>query len=233
MSAPIILVPGAWLGGWAWEEVAADLRERGHEVVALTLPGLESTASERSDVSLEDHIEAIVEAVSAAPEPPVLAVHSIAGVAGYAASDRIPDRIAAIVYVDTAPGTGPVNPDFEGDEWPLPGWEDLGENLDGLSEETLQSFRTRAVPEPAAILREGVKVGNPARTEIPSTVICTGAPAEQLKEWAKEGYGWLNGLGDLRHVEYVDLPTSHWPMWSRPRELADLIAAAAAQAARG
>jgi hypothetical protein len=33
----------------------------------------------------------------------------------------------------------------------------------------------------------------------------------------------LAGLTELHDLAYVDLPTSHWPMWSRPRELADLL----------
>ena len=41
-NAPIILVPGFWLGAWAWDEVADELRTGGHDVTALTLPGLES-----------------------------------------------------------------------------------------------------------------------------------------------------------------------------------------------
>ena len=36
-------------------------------------------------------------------------------------------------------------------------------------------------------------------------------------------WAWLAGLGELRGVTWVDLPTSHWPMWSRPQELAEII----------
>ena len=46
-SAPIVLVPGFWLGGWAWDEVAAALRADGHTVTAVTLPGLESADADR------------------------------------------------------------------------------------------------------------------------------------------------------------------------------------------
>ena len=45
-AAPIVLVPGFWLGAWAWDEVAAALRADGHDVTALTLPGLESADDE-------------------------------------------------------------------------------------------------------------------------------------------------------------------------------------------
>ena len=134
-SRPIVLVPGFWLGAWAWDEVAATLRGGGHDVTALTLPGLESADADRSSITLSDHVDAICDAVQAAGPPVVLAVHSGAGMTGYAATDRIHEQVAAMVYVDTAPGKGSVNPDFEGDELPLaPTWEELGENLDGISE---------------------------------------------------------------------------------------------------
>src|ERR671931_2694735 len=119
-TAPILLVPGFWLGAWAWDEVAAALRADGHDVTALTLPGLESADADRSQVTLSDHVDAICDAVTAAGRPAILAVHSGAGGAGYAASDRIPDRIAAMVYVDSGPATGGMDPDFEGVELPLP-----------------------------------------------------------------------------------------------------------------
>ena len=117
-SAPIILVPGFWLGAWAWDEVAAALRADGHDVTAVTLPGLESADADRSTITLTDHVDAICNAVRAADGPVVLAVHSATGFAGYAASDRIPERIAAMVYVDTGAGVGASEPDFEGVEKP-------------------------------------------------------------------------------------------------------------------
>ena len=85
-TTPIVLVPGFWLGAWAWDEVAAALRADGHEVTALTLPGLESIDTDRSLVTLADHVDAICDAVTAAGRPVVLAVHSGAGFPGYAAA---------------------------------------------------------------------------------------------------------------------------------------------------
>jgi pimeloyl-ACP methyl ester carboxylesterase len=224
-TTPIVLVPGFWLGGWAWDEVAAALRADGHDVTAVTPPGLESADADRSSITLADHVDAICDAVTAAGLPVVLAVHSGAGFAGYAASDRIPERIAAMVYVDSGPGTGASEPDFDGEEKPLPSREELeeGENLDGLSEEQLETFRRRAVPQPGGVLREAAVLTNDARLDIPSTVICTGYTSGQVKAAVEEGYAWLGGLTELRNVTWVDLPTSHWPMWSRPRELAAII----------
>jgi len=88
--APIILVPGFWLGAWAWDEVAETLRADGHDVTALTLPGLESVDADRSTITFADHVNAIINAVKAAPSPVVLAVHSATGFSGYAASDKVP-----------------------------------------------------------------------------------------------------------------------------------------------
>jgi pimeloyl-ACP methyl ester carboxylesterase len=235
-AAPIVLVPGFWLGAWAWDEVAAVLRADGHDVTALTLPGLESADADRSAITMSDHVDAISEAVRAADAPVVLAVHSGTGFAGYAASDQAPERIAAMVYVDSAPGIGAMDPDFDGVGMPLPSQEKLEEeeNLDGLSEQQLETFRQRAVPQPGGVLREGAELTNDARRSIPSTIICTGFPSEQVKAYAKEhNPAWLAGLAELRDVTWVDLPTSHWPMWSRPRELAEIIGEVATAHAPG
>ena len=229
-NAPIILVPGFWLGAWAWDEVAGILRADGHEVTAITLPGLESTDADRSTITFADHVDAICAAVEAAGRPVVLAVHSATGFSGYAASDRMPDRIAAMVYVDTAPGKGALDPGFAGVDRPLD-WDQLTaeENLDGLSEAQLETFRRRAVPVPGALLREGAELTNDARLDIPSTIVCTGFTAEQYQAYARENdWPWLAGLRELGNVTWVDLPTSHWPMWSRPRELAAIIGDVAA-----
>jgi pimeloyl-ACP methyl ester carboxylesterase len=225
-SAPIILVPGFWLGAWAWDDVADALRAKDHQVTALTLPGMESSAVDRSAISLSDHVDAIVEAVRAADAPVVLVVHSAAGFPGYAASDRIPEGIAAMVYVDTAPGISPQDPTFEGDQKPLV-WKDIEEeeNLEGLSEEQKETFRRRAVPVPGGVLRETIKLTNDARRDIPSTLICTAFSAEQYQSYAREHPDWafLAGIPELRNPTWIDLPTSHWAMWSRPQDLARII----------
>ena len=223
-AAPIILAPGFWLGAWAWDEVAAALRADGHDVTALTLPGLDSADIDRSAITLSDHVAAICAAIREAPAPIVLAVHSATGYAGYAASDRMPERIAAMVYVDSGPGKGAMDAEFAGVDKPMV-WEELKaeENLDGLSAEQLEAFRRRAVPQPGGVLREAVELTNEARLDVPSTMICTGYTSQEYRDAVEQGYGWLAGLKELRTVTWVDLPTSHWPMWSRPRELAAII----------
>jgi len=131
-----------------------------------------------------------------------------------------------MVYVDTAPGKGALDPDFTDSEKPMV-WAEIEaeENLDGLSDEQKEAFRRRAVPEPGAMIRESVALANDARRDIPSTMVCTGFSAEQYRSYAEAHPEWafLAGIPELRNVTWIDLPTSHWPMWSRPRELATII----------
>lgn len=224
-APPIVLVPGFWLGAWAWDGVAAALRADGHDVTALTLPGLESAVADRTSITLADHVDAICDAVTAAGPPVVLAVHSGAGAPGYAVTDRMPQQIAAMIYVDSGPATGALDADLEAVELPLPPVEVLAaeENLDGLTDAQLETFRQRAVPEPGGALRDAVELSNDARLDVPTTVVCTGFTSQQVRDFVAEGYAWLGGLAELHNVTYVDLPTSHWPMWSRPQELAAVI----------
>jgi pimeloyl-ACP methyl ester carboxylesterase len=224
-TPPIILVPGFWLGAWAWDEVSTLLRAAGHDVIAITLPGLESADMDRSSITFEDHVQAIVDAITPKASPVVLAVHSASGFSGYVASDRVPHRIAAMVYVDTAPGVPPLDPAFQADEKPMV-WSEIEaeENLDGLTDTQIATFRERAVPVPGGVLRGAVELTNPARTAIPSTIICTGFPSEIYRRHAQETqWSWLAGIAELQEISWVDLPTSHWPMWSRPVELAGIL----------
>ena len=77
------------------------------------------------------------------------------------------------------------------------------------------------------VLREVIELTNDSRLDIPSTIICTGYTSQQYKDAMGEDYAWLAGLKEVRNITWVDLPTSHWPMWSRPKELAEIIGDAA------
>src|SRR5262249_24960527 len=143
---------------------------------------------------------------------------------GYAASDRIPEHIAAMVYVDSGPATGALDSSFDAVEKPLV-WEEIEaeENLDGLSEEQKETFRQRAVPEPGDAIRGSAPLTNDARPEPPPTAIGPGSPSGQYKAAIDEAYTGLGGFKELRDINWVAPPTSHWPMWSRTSELAQII----------
>ncbi len=233
-TPPIVLVPGFWLGAWAWDEVVDLLRVGGFDATAITLPGLESNDADRSGVTLRTHVDAIVDAIDAAGPPVVLVVHSATGFSGYAASDRVPEKIAAMVYVDTAPGVGALDPDQQGDKEFV--WSEIeeGENLDGLSEAQKATFRDRALPQPGGVVRESIPLTDDARRDIPSTLVATGFSSAEYRQYAAEEpvQSWLAGIRELRNATWIDLPTSHWPMWSKPKELAEIIGNVAKAAAR-
>lgn len=232
MTTQIVLVPGFWLGAWAWDAVVPVLEERGFSVRALTLPGLSPDDTERAEVTLDDHVQALVDALDRDAERRVLVVHSGAAVPGTVVLDRHPELIDRVVFVDTAPVRDgfAMDAELEGDEMSIDvAWDEEFEqgSMRDLSDEQLATFRQRAVPQPAGTVREAVRLTNPARLDVPATVICTAFPAEQYRSYAEEGVPFLAALTEHRNVTYLDLPTGHWPMWSRPTELADAIAEAA------
>jgi pimeloyl-ACP methyl ester carboxylesterase len=115
------------------------------------------------------------------------------------------------------------------DEVALPPCDQLGANasLEGLSQDDLDRFRARAVPQPGAVMREPVRLANDARRDVPSTIIACSFPSEVMMQMAHQGHPMMAEVATLRDLELVDLPTGHWPMWSRPVDLAAAIANAA------
>lgn len=107
---------------------------------------------------------------------------------------------------------------------PFDQFEADGNSLEGLDDSHLAEFRQRAVPQPAALARDEVRTTG-TWADVPCTVVCTSATAEQLRGWVADGVPFVAGLAAARDVRYVDLPTGHWPMWSRPADLASVLAA--------
>lgn len=234
IAASIVLVPGHWLGAWAWDAVAADLRGRGHHVIAMTLPGLDPDDRHRTSATAADQADALrsaIEAAATAGSPVVLVAHSGAGLPTSVLLDRDPTAVARVVYVDSGPSKDRWAMDAalppEQEEMVLPPFEQLQASLDGLSEADLARFRERAVPEPGAIIRDPVRLKNDARRDVPTTIVACSYPSEVMMTMACEGNPMMAEVATLRDLELVDLPTGHWPMWSRPTDLASAIANAA------
>ncbi|MBJ8343065.1 alpha/beta fold hydrolase [Antrihabitans sp. YC2-6] len=224
MTTHIILVPGFWLGAWAWDGIGEALAERGNQVTPLTLPGL-GPDDDRATTTLEQQAQAIV----AAADNSVLVVHSGGAAAGYLATDMAPNLFTRVIYIDAGPlahGQA-VNPalDPEATEWPLPAWAEFeaeGSSLEGLDHDTLVRFRERAVPEPALVARTPLTLQNPDRRKIPTTIVCTSFPSAIVKQMRDAGHPIGLELLEIE-ADYIDLPTSHWPMWSKPAELTSII----------
>jgi pimeloyl-ACP methyl ester carboxylesterase len=227
----VILIPGFWLDASSWGEIPSMLETAGHRVRALTLPGLESREADRHGIRLRDHVEAVIAAVDEADGPVVLVGHSGGGAIAYAAADARPDRVARLVYVDSGPLANGQNindqlPVVDG-EIPLPDWSAFSEeDLRDLDDELRETFRARAIPEPAAVATDPQIVSDERRYDVPATIIACEFPSDQLRGWIAEGHPYVAELAAMRDVEYVDLPTGHWPQFTKPVELGRAILAA-------
>jgi pimeloyl-ACP methyl ester carboxylesterase len=227
----IILVPGFWLDASSWSEVTPPLAAAGHRVHPLTLPGLESADAPRSGIGLRTHIDAVVAKIDALDAPVVLVGHSGGGAVIHGAVDARPDRVVRAVYVDSGPlGEGGVINDelpADGDEVPLPPWElfEAGDLVD-LDEELRAEFCARAIPHPRGAAADKQELHDERRYEVPATVIACEFPSSVLAEMIEGGHPYVAELGRIRNVEYVDLPTGHWPQFTKPGELGAAILAA-------
>ena len=232
----ILLIAGHWLGAWAWDDVLEHLESAGSPAVAITLPGLDPDDPERAARTLDDQVAAILDALArngvSASEPAIVVAHSGANFPVTLLLDRHPELVRRVVWVDSGPvgGESAFAADLPDDveDLPLPSFDVLAQqaSLEGLSAEVLARFRARAVPEPGPVLRQRVELVNDARRRIPTTLVCCSIPSAQLLDLARGGHPMFAEVAGLEHLDVVDLPTGHWPMWSRPRDLAEVIRSA-------
>jgi pimeloyl-ACP methyl ester carboxylesterase len=231
----IILIPGFWLDGSSWDDVVPALQAAGHRTHALTLPGMESRDADRSRITLRDHVDAVVRVIdSLGPDAEVVLVgHSGGGAVAHAAVDARPDRVARVVYVDSGPlGEGQsINdrlPASDG-EVPLPDWSAFDEaDLVDLDDGLRAAFQERAIPTPAHVARDPQQLSDERRYDVPVTVIACEFPSSLLRDWIEQGHPYVRELAAIRDVEYVDLPTGHWPQLTRPEDLGRAIVASLA-----
>lgn len=226
----IVLIPGLWLDGSSWDAVVPPLEQAGHRTHALTLPGMAARDAGRAEITLRDHVDAVVEVIdSLDPEAGVVLVgHSGGGAIAHAAVDARPGRVARVVYVASEPlGDGrAINdglPSSNG-EVPLPEWSvfDAADLLD-LDGAARAEFRERAIPSPVQVVTDPQRLSDPRRYDVPITVIACEYSSAMLRQWMEQGHPGTRELAKVRDVDYVDLPTGHWPQFTRPKELAAAI----------
>lgn len=224
----IILIPGLWLSGTSWRHVAPALEQAGHRVHAITLPGMESVDADRSKITLSDHVDAVVSAIDAADGTVVLVGHSAGAAVAHAAIDARPDQVARAIYISGFPtGDGDALVDgypAENGEVPLPDWSAFeDEELADLDDAARAEFLTHSMPSPEGVTRGPQRLSDERRYDVPVTVIATEFTADMLRGWIGQAMAPVREFGRIREVDIVDLPTGHWPQFTRPAELARTI----------
>ncbi len=234
--ATFLLVHGAWHGGWCWRDVAPLLRQAGHAVYTPTLTGLGERAHLATpQTDLATHIEDVVKVLEYEELAAVVLVgHSYGGLVVTGVADRLPDRLAHLVYLDAfVPGDGQAVLDLiapreaahlrarvqaEGEGWRLPpspgasyGVTDAADAAWVASKLVAQPFATFA--QPVHLERPGLPVAGTYILCVPSGGLFGGFAARLRQE-----PGWRSR----------EPHTGHDAMVTQPRALTDLLLEAVA-----
>lgn len=224
----VILIPGFWLDSSAWSDVVPAVRAAGHEPKPITLPGLVPADPE---VGLRDQADYVIGLVDATAGPVVLVGHSGGGAVAHAVVDARPDRIAKVIYVDSGPlgDGGMINDGFTAVDGmvPLPPRDEFdAESVVDMDDDRWAAFEARALPIPEKVATEKQVLSDPRRYDVPVTVITCEMSEATLRDLMAQGHPYVAELAAVKNFEIVELPTGHWPMLSKPAELAALVAAA-------
>jgi pimeloyl-ACP methyl ester carboxylesterase len=219
----VILVAGLWLDASAWDDVVPELRELGHRPVPLTLPG---QGDGRTSATLADQVATVLAAVDAADGRPVVVGHSAAATLAWLAADARPEKVAGVVFIGGWPSADgePYADFFETVDglMPFPGWGPFeGPDSADLDEDARRRFAAAAVPVPVGVSTGVVRLTDERRYGVPVVLVCPEFTPAQVREWMAEGE--LAELAKAEHLELVDIDSGHWPMLTRPAELARLL----------
>jgi pimeloyl-ACP methyl ester carboxylesterase len=218
-----VLVHGAWGGGWAWKKVDSLLTNKKHQVYRVTLTGLGERSHLLSDkVSLDTHIQDVVNTILFENlHNVVLLGHSYGGAVITGVMDRIPDRIARVIYVDAhLPQDGEAIYDYFTPERKasfatmqsngklMPNWGKEGTPL------------PHDVPHPANTLSEKLTLKNPLRLSIPATYIFT---VENTQKPEADNFYKQSLLAQKLGYHVITLQADHNPQVSMPKRFYKLL----------
>lgn len=226
----IILVPGLWLDASSWDPIVHALRAAGHRPLALTMPGVGAPASGSADVGMADWVAAVVEQIDAADEPVVLVGHSGGGNVVWGAADARPEQVRRVVFVDTIPpAPGRFISEFAVVDGvvPFPGWDffpeedvyDLDADTRSRTAALTHSIPARVPSEPMSLTRE-------SRHGVPVTLLMGSYDQAQVDAEVGDWGPYGDEYQAIADTEVVKIGSGHWPQFTVPERLAELILAA-------
>ncbi|WP_030920631.1 alpha/beta fold hydrolase [Streptosporangium amethystogenes] len=226
----ILLIASLWLDGSAWDDVVPTLEALGHRPVPITLPG---QGDGSASATLDDQAAAVLAAVDSASGKPMVVGHSAACTLAWLAADARPERVAKVALIGGFPSAdGQPYADFfelKDGVMPFPGWGPFeGPDSADLGEEARRDFTSAAIPVPAGVTKSVVHLTDVRRFDVPVLVVCPEFTPAQAQEWIAAGD--VPELAKAKHLDLVDIDSGHWPMITKPAELARLLAAAAPEA---
>ncbi|MCI0686476.1 MAG: alpha/beta hydrolase [Sporichthyaceae bacterium] len=225
--AEFVLVAGAWLGAWAWDDVVPALRSAGHGTHPLTLSGLAD--KQGVPAGQQTHVQDIVDEVERHDLRDVILVgHSYSGIPVGQAAEQIGDRLSHVVFVDSnvpidgrsflsgwPSGRAMVEAAMaaSGGFWPPLTAETYADQ--GLTDEQIARIVSGSTPHPGATLTEPAVLTRPL-SELRATYIKCVLDGD-------EPYYAAAQLLTSESWQLVKMNTGHWPMFSQPRELAEIL----------
>lgn len=221
-----VLVPGAWLGAWAWQQVTPILEKEGNQVYPVTLTGMgERVHLATDDVGMETAILDVLNVIKYSDiHDCALVGHSFAGKVAAAVADRAHDKVQKIVYVDAFRPEIVRGPQGGLDSTREFGLPPPGSNAIPLTEEIIDrigkdvtgSNRIRmmsmATPWPIKLAKDPITLSE-SYDELKETYVFCSLSGDPVDEIIAGKWGKLNG-------PYRVMETGHWPMITRPVELA-------------
>ena len=220
----IVLLGGLWLDASAWDGVVSELEKKDRRALPLTLPG---QGDANTSATLADQMAAVLATIDAAPSGSVLVGHSAACTLAWLAASERPERVAKVGLIGGFPSADgePYADIFEITDgvMPFPGWEPFeGADAADLDEQARKAFAAAAIPVPEGVARGVVSLTDDRRFDIPVVVICPEFTPTQAREWIAAGD--VPELARAKNVDFVDIESGHWPMLTRPAELAQILA---------
>jgi pimeloyl-ACP methyl ester carboxylesterase len=228
-----VLVPGAWLGAWAWSEVTPALRKHGHEAYPVTLTGMGDRVHLASpNVGMETAVQDVLNLVRYNEiREMVLVGHSFAGKVAAAVADRIRPQVQKVLYLDAFRPERVRGPqgafDPTGEFGPVPAGgsgvplteaiiDRIGKDVQGARRKRMMALAT---PWPIRFGSDPITL-SAAYDSVPEAYILCRQSGDPVDEIVAGKWGKLEGPHRI-------LDAGHWPMISQPQQLvSDLLALA-------